>query len=49
MMPRFLRLIHALLRLPLTLLPLLVDNGRFLWLFLLPSATLAAENLFLRK
>jgi transposase InsO family protein len=48
-MPHLLRLIHTLLQLPRTLLPLLVDTGRFLRLCLRPSAALAAENLFLRK
>src|SRR5499427_4817429 len=32
-----------------TLLMLLIDGARYLWLCLRPSAALAAENLFLRK
>jgi putative transposase len=48
-MPCFSRLIHTLLQLLLTLLPLLGDAGRFLRLCLRPNAALAAENLFLRK
>jgi transposase InsO family protein len=48
-MPRFSRLLHPLLQLLLTLLPLLGDAGRFLRLCLRPNAALAAENLFLRK
>ena len=43
------RLLHHLLQLLSTLLPLLVDAGRFLRLYLRPSAALAAETLFLRK
>ena len=39
-MPRFSRLLHTLLWLPHTLLPLLADAGRFLWLCLRPSVSL---------
>jgi putative transposase len=41
--------LHSLLQLTRTLLTLLYDGVRFLGLCLRPSATLAAENLFLRK
>jgi putative transposase len=48
-MTRCTHLLHPLLYLTRTLLTLLYDGVRFLGLCLRPSATLAAENLFLRK
>ena len=43
------RALHHLVQLTCTLLTLLVDGARFLWLCLHAPTALAAENLFLRK
>jgi putative transposase len=40
---------HHLMQLTAVVLTLIVDAARFFWLCLRPRATLAAENLFLRK
>ena len=48
-MTRYPRLLHDVLHLAATLLTLVVDIVRFLWLCLRPPMSLAAENLFLRK
>src|SRR5262245_37147230 len=48
-MPRVPRLLRHAWPIAATLLTLVVDAGRFLRLWLLSPAQLAAENLFLRK